>query len=54
LVLHCGRVVAHDSVGRLREALAQESLEAVFQQLVAATDPARIARDLVASMRLGA
>ncbi len=43
LVLHRGRVVAHDSVGRLRETLAQASLEAVFQQLVAASDPARIA-----------
>ena len=54
LVLHHGRVVAHDTVDRLRLALAQESLEAVFSQLVCEIDPAQTARDLVSSMRLGA
>jgi ABC-2 type transport system ATP-binding protein len=54
LVLHHGRVVAHDTVERLREALSERSLEAVFQQLVCEIDPARTARDLVSSMRLGA
>jgi ABC-2 type transport system ATP-binding protein len=53
LVLHHGRVVAHDTVERLREALSERSLEAVFQQLVCEINPARTARDLVASMRLG-
>jgi ABC-2 type transport system ATP-binding protein len=52
LVLHHGRVVAHDTVERLRGALAQGSLEAVFQQLVCEIHPARTARDLVDSMRL--
>jgi ABC-2 type transport system ATP-binding protein len=54
LVLHHGRVVAHDTVERLRDALSERSLEAVFQQLVCEIDPARTARDLVSSMRLGA
>ncbi len=52
LVLHHGQVVAHDTVGRLREALAGESLEAVFSQLVCESDPRSVARDLVASMSL--
>ena len=54
LVLHHGRVVAHDTVERLRDALSERSLEAVFQQLVCEIDPARTARDLVSSMTLGA
>jgi ABC-2 type transport system ATP-binding protein len=54
LVLHHGRVVAHDTVDRLRAALAQESLEAVFRDLVCDVDPSQTARDLVTSMRLGA
>jgi ABC-2 type transport system ATP-binding protein len=54
LVLHHGRVVAHDTVERLRDALSERSLEAVFQQLVCEIDPARTARDLVESMSLGA
>jgi ABC-2 type transport system ATP-binding protein len=54
LVLHHGRVVAHDTVEQLRGTLSKGSLEEVFQQLVSEIDPARTARDLVASMRLGA
>jgi ABC-2 type transport system ATP-binding protein len=54
LVLHHGRVVAHDTVERLRDTLSKGSLEAVFQQLVCEIDPARTARDLVNSMSLGA
>lgn len=54
LVLHHGRVVAHDTVERLRETLSKGSLEAVFQQLVCEIDPARTARDLVDAMTLGA
>jgi ABC-2 type transport system ATP-binding protein len=54
LVLHRGRVVAHDTVGRLRAALSSESLEDVFQQLVCEINPAETARDLVAAMRLRA
>jgi ABC-2 type transport system ATP-binding protein len=54
LVLHHGRVVAHDTVGHLREALSQESLEAVFRQLACEINPARTAHDVVVSMRLRA
>jgi ABC-2 type transport system ATP-binding protein len=54
LVLHQGRVVAHDEVGRLREALSRESLEAVFTELVCGADPAQTARDLAVAMHLGA
>ncbi len=54
LVLHHGRVVAHDTVERLRGTLSKGSLEEVFQQLVSEIDPARTARDLVASMSLRA
>jgi ABC-2 type transport system ATP-binding protein len=54
LVLHHGRVVAHDTVERLRGTLSKGSLEEVFQQLVSEIDPAGTARDLVNSMRLGA
>jgi ABC-2 type transport system ATP-binding protein len=52
LVLHHGRVVAHDTVAHLRGALSQASLEGVFQQLVCEIDPARTARDVVSAMRL--
>jgi ABC-2 type transport system ATP-binding protein len=52
LVLHQGTVVAHDRVDRLRERLAQESLEGVFRQLVCETDPAGTARHLIDAMRL--
>jgi ABC-2 type transport system ATP-binding protein len=54
LVLHHGRVVAHDTVERLRGTLSKGSLEEVFQQLVSEIDPARTARDLVTSMGLRA
>ncbi len=54
VVLHHGRVVAHDTVERLRGTLSKGSLEAVFQQLVCEIDPARTARDLVDCMSLGA
>ncbi len=54
LVLHRGRVVAHDTVEQLRGTLSKGSLEEVFQQLVSEIDPAQTARDLVTSMRLGA
>jgi ABC-2 type transport system ATP-binding protein len=46
LVLHRGRIVAHDSVDRLRTLMASASLEEVFAQLVLRDDPARVARDI--------
>jgi ABC-2 type transport system ATP-binding protein len=51
LILHEGRVVAHDSVSRLRELMALSSLEEVFKNLVIATDLDSVAADLVAVMK---
>jgi ABC-2 type transport system ATP-binding protein len=52
IILNDGRVVAHDSVSRLRELLELPSLEHVFRELVIETDIDRMARDLVAVMKL--
>jgi ABC-2 type transport system ATP-binding protein len=52
IILNDGKVVAHDSVSRLRELLELPSLEQVFRQLVIETDIDRMARDLVAVMKL--
>jgi ABC-2 type transport system ATP-binding protein len=46
IVLHRGRVVADDSVERLRSLQANRSLEDVFAQLTLHTDPERTARDI--------
>ena len=43
LILRKGRVVAHDSVARLRELMAESSLEGVFAQLTNASDNDAIA-----------
>jgi ABC-2 type transport system ATP-binding protein len=51
LILRKGRVVAHDSVGRLRELMQQPSLEGVFAQLTEQEDPARIVNGVMAAMR---
>jgi ABC-2 type transport system ATP-binding protein len=51
IILNDGRVVAHDSVSRLRDLLELPSLEHVFRQLVIETDIDGMARDLVAVMR---
>jgi ABC-2 type transport system ATP-binding protein len=50
LILHDGRVVAHDSVSRLRELMKLSSLEEVFKNLVIATDLDGVAADIVAVM----
>ncbi len=47
IVLHRGEVVADDSVERLRDLMARDSLEAVFAELVVREDPERVARDIV-------
>ena len=52
LILNDGRVVAHDSVSRLRELMELASLEQVFRQLVIETDIDGMASDLVAVMKL--
>jgi ABC-2 type transport system ATP-binding protein len=53
MVLHRGRIVAHDSVDRLRTLMASATLEEVFAQLVLRDDPAQVARDIadVAALR---
>jgi ABC-2 type transport system ATP-binding protein len=46
IVLHHGKVVADDSVARLRVLMASRSLEEVFAQLVLRSDPEQTARDI--------
>jgi ABC-2 type transport system ATP-binding protein len=46
IVLHRGRAVADDSVARLRDLRATETLEDVFAQLVLREDPERTAREI--------
>jgi ABC-2 type transport system ATP-binding protein len=46
IVLHRGRVVADDSVVRLRDLMTSASLEEVFAQLVLRDDPEQTARDI--------
>ena len=48
IVLYKGRVVADDSVERLRDVMALASLEEVFSQLVEQRDPEGTAREIVA------
>jgi ABC-2 type transport system ATP-binding protein len=52
LILHDSRVVAHDSVSRLRDLMALPSLEQVFRKVVVAEDVDQVARDIVGVMRL--
>ena len=46
IILHRGRIVADDSVERLRDLKARRSLEQVFAELVLNTDPEATAREL--------
>jgi ABC-2 type transport system ATP-binding protein len=52
VILNGGRVVAHDSVARLRELAAVPTLEAVFSQLVLRQDVGETAAALAAASRL--
>ena len=52
LILHDSRVVAHDSVSRLRDLMALPSLEQVFRRVVIAENVEQVARDVVGVMRL--
>lgn len=52
LILHDSRVVAHDSVSRLRDLMALPSLEQVFRKVVVETNVEQVARDIVGIMRL--
>lgn len=51
VILHRGRVLAHDSVARLRDLRSSASLEDVFAQLVMQEDVATVASQMVAVMR---
>jgi ABC-2 type transport system ATP-binding protein len=46
VILHQGRVVANDSVDRLRNLMALPTLEDIFAQLVTQTDPDATARQI--------
>jgi ABC-2 type transport system ATP-binding protein len=53
IVLHRGRVVADDTVERLRDLMALGTLEEVFKELVIREDPDRTARDVVGLISTG-
>lgn len=50
IVLHHGRMVAHDTVERLRELMRLESLEEIFSELVFTEDPQAVADRIVDAM----
>ncbi|MBC7928632.1 MAG: ABC transporter ATP-binding protein [Bryobacteraceae bacterium] len=52
LVLHRGKVVAHESIEGMRSLTASPSLEAVFSELTQQADSDEAARSLVAAMKL--
>jgi ABC-2 type transport system ATP-binding protein len=52
LILHDGRVVAHNSAAHLRNLMQLSSLEEVFKTLVIETDIDRVAADLISVMKL--
>jgi len=52
LILSKGRVVAHDSIDRLREMLHQPSLEGIFAQLTRAEDHCATAGRIIEAMRV--
>ena len=47
LILRQGQVIAHDSVARLREMMAESSLEGVFSQLTHTEDNDAIAQQIL-------
>jgi ABC-2 type transport system ATP-binding protein len=51
IMLHQGKVVANDEVGRLRELMQLPSLEQIFRQLARQEDVGAAAREIVAVMR---
>ena len=53
VILHKGKVVAYDTVERLRELRASPSLESVFAQLAVPEDTAAIAEQVIAAMKAG-
>lgn len=51
VILHRSRVLAHDSVARLRDLRSSSSLEDVFAQLVMQEDATAVASQMIAAMR---
>jgi len=51
LILRKGKVVAHDSVDRLRDLMQQPSLEGIFAQLTQQEDPCRVVKGILSAMR---
>jgi ABC-2 type transport system ATP-binding protein len=51
VILHKGRVVANDSIGRLRDLMALPTLEEIFSQLITETDPDATARRIAEVVR---
>lgn len=50
VILHKGRVVANDSIGRLRELMSLPTLEGIFAQLAVEQDTVGVTRQLLACM----
>jgi ABC-2 type transport system ATP-binding protein len=50
VILHQGRIVANDSIGRLRELMSLPTLEQIFSQLAIEQDTAGIAREILQVM----
>jgi ABC-2 type transport system ATP-binding protein len=51
VILHKGRVVANDSIDRLRDLMALPTLEEIFSQLVTDSDPDATARQIAEVVR---
>jgi len=51
VILHKGRVVANDSIDRLRDLMALPTLEDIFAQLVTESDPGETARRIAEVVR---
>ncbi len=52
VILHKGKVVAYDTIERLRELKASPSLESVFAQLAVPEDTSAIAERAIAAMKV--
>jgi ABC-2 type transport system ATP-binding protein len=52
VILHCGKIVADDSIARLRTLMALPTLEDIFSQLAVEQDTAAISRQ-IADLILG-
>ena len=51
IILRKGRVVASDTVVRLRDLMQQQTLEGVFAQLTEQEDPAAIVQGILSTIR---